>query len=136
MRDVTRGPVTGITVGRAHFQDGWWVLSLRGSLTTPVGPELGEQVEALLRRGARRVLLDLARVAGIDAAGMGELTRVYGLAAAVDGVLQVAGARRKVRWLLELAGLYGLLTAACRTDRRPAGSSGGRRRARAGRGSV
>src|SRR5262249_59050565 len=103
MRDVTRGPVTGITVGRAHFQDGWWVLSLRGSLTTPVGPELGEQVEALLRRGARRVLLDLARVAGIDAAGMGELTRVYGRAARVGGGGHGGGARPQEARRLEAA---------------------------------
>src|SRR5262249_58226196 len=112
MRDVTRGPVTGITVGRAHFQDGWWVLSLRGSLTTPVGPELGEQVEALLRRGARRVLLDFARVAGIDAAGMGELTRVYGLAAAADGGLPVAGARPEGRGALAPARAHRPPTAA------------------------
>jgi anti-anti-sigma factor len=73
---------------------------------------LTESVEAALARGERRVLLNLSRLADIDAAGIGELVRLFNMTRAVGAVLQVANAGRHVKRLLDLTGLYTLLSAA------------------------
>ena len=64
----------------------------------------------LLRRGERQIVLDLARVRSIDAAGVGQLVRVYNLTRAADGVLRIVHATRWVREILERVALLGLLT--------------------------
>ena len=97
--------------------DGWSVLHLEGALRAPLGPELRKRVEALLRRGERFILLDLAGVTDCDAAGVGELVRVFGTAGGARGVLQVIHAATRVRRPLELAGLFDLLSADSTWDR-------------------
>jgi anti-anti-sigma factor len=64
----------------------------------------------LLRRGERAIVLDLARVSSIDAAGIGELVRAYNITAAMDGELRIMHATKRVRELLERAGLFDRLT--------------------------
>jgi anti-anti-sigma factor len=81
------------------------VLSIDGPLWTPVARDLRHDVKALLRRGERQIVLDLARVSRIDAAGIGELVRAYNMARAVDGTLRVANPSAWVRELIELVGL-------------------------------
>jgi len=49
------------------------ILQVEGGLRTPVGPELSRRISGLLARGERRILLDLAQLTDIDAAGIGEL---------------------------------------------------------------
>jgi anti-anti-sigma factor len=66
-------------------------------------------MRGLLRRGERDIVLDLARVSSIDAAGVGELVRAYNLAAAMDGLLRVAHVTKRVREMLERAGLLTFL---------------------------
>lgn len=100
-----------MTVAREQHSDGVTVLCLEGPLLAPVGLELRRQVEALLRRGERLLLLDLAGVDDLDAAGMGELVNVYRMAAAANGALQIARATGKVREMLDLAGLFEPLNA-------------------------
>jgi len=85
------------------------VLRLEGSLRAPVSPELRERVEALLHLGERMILLDLARVPDLDAAGVGGLVHVYGMVSEAEGVLHVGRAPRRVRRLLDLAGVSELL---------------------------
>jgi anti-anti-sigma factor len=57
-------------------------------------------------------VLDLARLADIDAAGIGELMRAFQMTNAAGGVLQIARANRRVRHLLQVAGVFAILTVA------------------------
>ena len=86
------------------------VLYLRGSLRAPLSGVLQHHVHTLLRRGERHVLLDVSAVQRIDASGVGELVRAYNTAAAAGVVLQVVGARAWVRRILELVGLFEILS--------------------------
>jgi anti-anti-sigma factor len=87
------------------------VLTVEGPLRAPVDCVLRSQVKTLLDRGARHIVLNLDRVPGVDAAGVGELVRLHNTAAAAGGVLRVYGARAHVRELLSRVGLYELLHA-------------------------
>jgi anti-anti-sigma factor len=81
------------------------------NLRVPVGGELRRSVHALLRSGRRRILLDLAKVSDIDAAGLGELVGAYNTTIAANGVLRIANASLKVRELLVRVGLFERLSA-------------------------
>jgi anti-anti-sigma factor len=113
MSTVARRSAARMTVYREGFAGGWSILHLQGSLRWPVSPDLRQRVEALLRRGQRTVLLDVAGVAAIDAAGVGELVRLCRILCAVDGVLQVSGATSRVCTMLDLAGLGDLFNLDC-----------------------
>ena len=78
---------------------------VHGALRAPVNNELRRSVCALLSRGERQIRLDLAAVPDVDAAGVGEIVRVFNMARGASGTVRIAGAGRRVRQLLDLAGL-------------------------------
>jgi anti-anti-sigma factor len=86
-------------------------LHVEGTLRSPIDVVLRSKVEALLHSGVRRVLLDLSGVSDIDAAGVGELIRIFNMAAAVGGSVEIAGASQHVHRVLDVAGVLTLLTA-------------------------
>jgi anti-anti-sigma factor len=61
-------------------------------------------------RGERDIVLDLARVSKIDAAGVGELVRAYNMSRAADGALRIVHATQWVREVLERVQLFELLS--------------------------
>jgi anti-sigma B factor antagonist len=75
-------------------------------------------VGALLRLGARRIVLDLSSISGIDAAGIGELVRACNMSASVNGALRVVHATARVRELLERAHLFERLSGARTIEQR------------------
>jgi anti-anti-sigma factor len=77
----------------------------------PSNGELAHLVRTLFRRGARTIVLDVARVSKVDAAGIGELVRAYNVAVAGNGVLRIVNTNPWVRELLERVGLFGRLHA-------------------------
>jgi anti-anti-sigma factor len=83
----------------------WYQLNVQAR----VGSELRHRVKALLGAGERRILLNLAGVSGLDAAGVGELVRAYNMATAVNGVLRIANTSGRVREVLVRVGLFDLL---------------------------
>ena len=85
------------------------ILPLEGALRAPATVKLRRRVEALLGGGERQVVLDLADVSEIDAAGIGELVRAFNAMTAAGGVLQVAHASQHVRKLLQVTGVLTLL---------------------------
>lgn len=87
------------------------VLDVEGTLRAPVRRELRRNVEALLNRGERRILVNLARLTDIDAAGVGELLHAYHTTRAMGGVLQLAHPRGHVRHLLDVTGILARLGA-------------------------
>src|SRR4030095_10098945 len=70
-----------------------YVVDVDGDLRAPLRPELRHTIDALLARGERRIVLDLARLSAIDAAGIGELIRARDAALAARGVLHIAHPR-------------------------------------------
>lgn len=90
--------------------DGAAMLRIEGPLRAPVDQELRSRVLGLLHSGERRIVLDLAGVPRIDAAGVGELVRVYRMAIAANGACRVVHATAWVREVLERVGLFALLT--------------------------
>jgi anti-anti-sigma factor len=87
------------------------ILHVERTLRAPVDSELSRNVEGLLDRGKRWVLLDLSRLADIDAAGVGELVRAFNTTTAAGGVLRITHPTRRVRRLLQTAGVLELLSA-------------------------
>lgn len=87
------------------------VLYIDRPLRVPIDAQVRHCVRALLRGGERDVVLDLAGVTNIDAAGLGELVRAHNMASAVNGTVHVVNAGARVRQLIELAGLGELLLA-------------------------
>jgi anti-anti-sigma factor len=85
------------------------VVPVKGTLLAPVGTDVSRKVEARIRRGERDVLLDLSQLTDIDAAGLGELVRAFNAAQASGGAVRIAHANRRVRQLLQVAGLFTML---------------------------
>jgi anti-anti-sigma factor len=86
-------------------------LYLVGALQAPLTGELRHKVHALLRHGRRTIVLDMAGVPSIDAAGVGELVWAYNITRAAHGVLQVVNATAWVREILERVALFHVLSA-------------------------
>ena len=101
---------TEMTCVREKRIPGASILHISGSLRVPLSRDLELAVQAVLRRGVRRIELDLAAVPDLDAGGVGELVQVYNLAAGAHGVLRIVSAPARVEELLCKAGLFDLLT--------------------------
>ena len=95
------------------------VVQVKGPLRAPVRSDLRREVRARLRRGERRVVVSLAGVPNLDAAGVGQLVRAYNMTIAAHGVLRIADATRKVRVVLQRVGLLDRLSADSPSDIRP-----------------
>jgi anti-anti-sigma factor len=91
------------------------IVRVTGKLRAPETRRLGQIVASLIGKGERRVLLDLAELREVDAAGVGELIQVFKAMRAAGGVLRIAHANRHVRRLLRIAGVYSLLTSGAET---------------------
>lgn len=85
------------------------IVYVNDHLRMPVNRAFRHTVCDLLRRGERRIVVDLAAVSKIDAAGIGELIRAFNMTVAVNGALRVVNATVWVREMLERAGLLELL---------------------------
>jgi anti-anti-sigma regulatory factor len=90
------------------------VLCIEGPLRAPVNVELRHRIRALLRRGERRIVLDLAR---IDAAGVGEIVRAYNMTFTANGMLRIVRATAWVREILQRLGILEVLSAGREPDR-------------------
>jgi anti-sigma B factor antagonist len=74
--------------------------------------ELTRRVQRLLDRGERRVVLDLAGLSEIDAAGVGELVETFNRTNAAGGVLKITHANTRIQTLLDVTCVSTLLNAA------------------------
>ena len=94
---------------------------LEDSLRLPLlTRDVQNTVRALLLRGERDIVLDLAGVTRIDAAGVGELIRAYNMATAAGGSLRIVHASEWVREVLERVQLFELLSGSVRQVRQSA----------------
>ena len=67
-------------------------------------------VEASIQAGDLRVRLDVSGLSAIDAAGIGELVALLNIMTSAGGVLHIVHAKGYVRRLLQIAGVWPLLT--------------------------
>jgi anti-anti-sigma factor len=98
-----------LAIGRGPFAKDVCVLYLDGGFRAPLTGELRHKIQTLLRRGSRTIVLDLTDVSSIDAAGVGQLVRVYNVIAAAHGVLRIVHVAACVRELLQRVALFELL---------------------------
>jgi anti-anti-sigma factor len=110
MSSFMNGSTLRVRVGRDEQARGVSLLHVEGDLRAPVRRDLRRRVRALLARGRRSILLDLGRVTDLDAAGVGELVRVYTLANAAQGDLWIENTTGRIRRLLAEAGLFDQLS--------------------------
>ena len=103
-------PIRSLTVVRGPCTRGPCVRYLEGALRPPLDGMVRRQVRGLLDHGERIVVLGLAGVSRIDAAGMGELVETYNMAMGAACVLQIVHATAWVRHILELVGLFAILS--------------------------
>jgi anti-anti-sigma factor len=94
------------------------IVHVEGPLRTPVGRALRHRVRELLRRGERRIVLDLSAVSRIDAAGIGELTRAFNMTTAVNGALRIVNATAWVREILDRVHLLDIMSGERELERR------------------
>jgi anti-anti-sigma factor len=92
-------------------RDHIYVVYLDGPLLAPLTNELSRRIRSLCRRGERTIVLDLAKVSTIDAAGIGQLVRAYNIGVAADSAVQIVHVTRWAHEMLELVGLLTLLSA-------------------------
>jgi anti-anti-sigma factor len=85
------------------------VVELGRTLQVPIQDRLRGTIATLLRRGERQLILDLARVEAIDGAGVGELMAAWTAARAGGGALRITRPPRRVRRLLQVAGVLDVL---------------------------
>jgi anti-anti-sigma factor len=104
------------------------VIRTENTLRTPVDRALRDTVAALLRRGDRRLILDLETLEGLDAAGIGELISLCTATTAAGGVFRIARPCRRVRQLLEITGVFGVLSADSACEKAAPGAAQPRRR--------
>lgn len=88
---------------------GFLVAALSGRLDTTRAPAVREQLLRLLRPAASRLVLDLALVSDIDAAGLAVLVGTERRARLLGGSLRLAAARPAVSMAVHAAGLDRLL---------------------------
>lgn len=84
------------------------VVEASGRFCVESAPSLGEAVrEAILMRG-RRLVLNLAAVSRVDAAGLGELVRAFHIVGAAGGEMKVVVRSPAIRDLLARTHLLAL----------------------------
>ena len=86
------------------------LIHVDGSLRAPVTGDLPRRVRKSIDRGDTRIVLDLSRIAYLDAAGIGELVHAYNTVAAANGSVWIVNASRRVRQILDRVGLLELLS--------------------------
>ncbi len=93
-----RVEVTTLALGQA-------VVTVRGELDLFTAPRLQEALEAALKLGGRRLVVDLAKVSFIDSSALGVLITVGRKLRAAEGSLDLVCQDDHVRRVLELTGL-------------------------------
>lgn len=106
-REVTR-PCRVVAAG-VREERGCLVAVLSGRLDSARAPAVREQLLRMLRPAASRLVLDLALVSDIDAAGLAVLVGTERRARLLGGSLRLAAAGPAVRVAIRAAGLDWLL---------------------------
>jgi anti-sigma B factor antagonist len=83
------------------------ILDIEGSITGDAGAaqRLADKVRSLLQQGEKRLVLNLASVAYVDSAGLGELVHAYTTAARQGGSVKLLNVTKRLNDLLVITKL-------------------------------
>src|SRR6202011_2725281 len=76
------------------------VIDMDGQLRVDTIPALRQSVSAALRRGHRKLLLNVGNVTAVDAAGLGAIVHAHTLTRGVNGRVKLVSHRPAVQHLL------------------------------------
>ena len=93
----------------AREADGVTVIDLRGRITFHEGSALRQMVHELLKKGKKRLVLNLAEVTYLDSSGIGELVSCYVATRREGGDLKTLQISKNLRELLRLTQLCAVL---------------------------
>jgi len=96
----------GIDLG---FRADHATLVVRGDVDVLTAPTLGATLSALVDHGHRDVVVDVAAVGFMDAAGLGVIGAISARLATSSQTLTIRGAHRQLRRILEMTSLSGLV---------------------------
>ena len=86
------------------------VVVVRGEIDVATSPQLRNNLNALVARGARDITLEFAGVSFVDSSGLGVLVGAYKrLREEADGSIRIVGAQPSVRKVFEITGLEAAL---------------------------
>lgn len=87
------------------------ILNVEGRMTidAPHDERLADKVRALLKRGRKQIVLDLARVSHIDSTGLCDIVMAYTTTIRRDGSLKLLRPTARVRDLLTITKLKTIL---------------------------
>jgi anti-anti-sigma factor len=97
-------------------RDGVCVIAADGRMDTNTSMGFGERVVEQVRAGARRVVIDLAKIAYISSAGFRALLVAAKSLDEVDGRLALAGVTGEVRRLFDIAAVSDLFVVCATRD--------------------
>lgn len=101
---MSASPLSGFVISTS-FDDTRAVLAVRGEMDLATAPELAAVMDAMIDGGHRSVVLDLAELDFLDAAGVGVIARGARRLKPSGGELTVRSPPAMVRRLLDLVGL-------------------------------
>jgi len=83
------------------------VVEIKGDITLGQGGDvlLKDKVRSLLKRGHRKLLLDLGDVSYVDSAGLGQLVQVYATTSHLGGAMKLVRVGPRLKDLLVLTKL-------------------------------
>jgi stage II sporulation protein AA (anti-sigma F factor antagonist) len=86
------------------------IISLKGKLIgPPETQELRKHVESFLEKDIKKIVIDLKNVDWIGSVGLGAITGCVLDAHSAGGGLRLAGLNKKVKRVIDIANLYGVL---------------------------
>jgi anti-sigma B factor antagonist len=89
-------------VARQHRPN---VLSLKGDIDLHVSPEITESLNAMIKKKAERIVIDLSRATYIDSAGMAALILAMQEVEAYGGKFFLSGLQETTRSIFEISRL-------------------------------
>ena len=98
--------MSGLNIGKREV-DGILVMDLDGSVSLgETNRQLHEALRGAVTDGKKNVILNLAKVTGIDSSGLGELVAGYSTLRSADGSLKLINLPERVNDLMTITKLY------------------------------
>jgi len=90
----------------ARQKDGVTVIDISGSMTLAEASELSDMIHDFVRKGRKKIILNLSEVRYLDSSGIGQLVSGYATVKKNGGQLKILHLSKKVQDLLSVTSLY------------------------------
>lgn len=95
-----------LKIAKSEIKPGVVVLEMTGPIH--MGPDcqrLGQEVEQLLGRSEKRLILDVSKVSTVDSTGLGQIVRCFSKLKTSGGSLRLAGVQGMLAGVLKMTGV-------------------------------